>query len=187
MNIFIRIGLLVLAGLYCANAFSWQDTDNDGVPDPKDACPHTAADTRVDARGCEKLRLVSLCLPTTSGETYPAQCKLNESVRIYFRFARAEVDYSQWFSIARLATWLTEHPIKLCIVGHTDSVGTAEFNQVLSYDRALNVKKVLVEEYGFNPSRFCIAGKGSTQPIASNASVAGRAQNRRAEFIVETR
>lgn len=187
MNILLRIGLFAVGLLHCVHAFSWQDTDNDGVPDLKDACPHTAADTRVDAQGCEKSKRVYLCLPTMSGETYPAQCKLNESVSVHFRFARAEVDYSQWRSIASIATWLTEYPIQLCIVGHTDNVGTAEFNQVLSYDRALSVKKVLVEDYGFSPSRFCVAGKGSIQPIASNASAAGRAQNRRAEFIVQPR
>ncbi|MEL6747131.1 MAG: OmpA family protein [Pseudomonadota bacterium] len=62
--------------------------------------------------------------------------------------------------------------------GHTDSDGDAAFNQALSERRAVNVSRYLVGQ-GVNQARFYVQGFGETQPIASNASAAGKEQNRR--------
>ena len=67
------------------------------------------------------------------------------------------------------------------IVGHTDNVGDKEKNMQLSADRAASVKNFLVEK-GINESRIVTSGKGDTQPVASNKTPEGRAQNRRIEF-----
>ncbi len=72
-------------------------------------------------------------------------------------------------------------------VGHTDSIGTAEYNQGLSERRANAVKEYLVAR-GIDPNRIYTEGKGKTQPVASNATREGRARNRRVEIeIVGTR
>jgi OOP family OmpA-OmpF porin len=72
-------------------------------------------------------------------------------------------------------------------VGHTDSVGTVEYNQGLSERRANAVKEYLVSK-GIEKNRVYTEGKGEKQPIASNSTAEGRAKNRRTEIeVVGTR
>lgn len=65
--------------------------------------------------------------------------------------------------------------------GHTDSTGSPGYNQGLSERRALSVANYLTSQ-GNDPRRFSVLGFGASQPIASNATEAGRAQNRRVEI-----
>jgi outer membrane protein OmpA-like peptidoglycan-associated protein len=67
------------------------------------------------------------------------------------------------------------------VYGHTDSTGDDAYNLQLSQRRAVAVATVLANQ-GIDQRRFYIEGKGETQPIASNATEAGRAQNRRVEI-----
>ena len=69
------------------------------------------------------------------------------------------------------------------MVGHTDSTGSDAINNPLSQRRADAAKAYLVSQ-GVAASRIATSGAGSTQPIASNATVDGRAQNRRVEIFV---
>jgi outer membrane protein OmpA-like peptidoglycan-associated protein len=69
------------------------------------------------------------------------------------------------------------------ISGHTDSVGTTEYNNELSVRRANAVTDYLVVHHGIDPGRLSIEGYGETRPIASNDSEKGRSLNRRVEFI----
>ncbi|MBF24256.1 MULTISPECIES: outer membrane protein OmpA [Alcaligenaceae] len=72
-------------------------------------------------------------------------------------------------------------------VGHTDSIGTEQYNMGLSQRRANTVKEYLVSK-GIPANRIYAEGKGESDPIASNATREGRAQNRRVEIeIVGTR
>ena len=73
--------------------------------------------------------------------------------------------------------------LRLNIVGHTDSDGDAAANLTLSQKRAAAVKDALVREFGIDAALLQTDGKGASQPVASNASPAGKAQNRRVEFI----
>lgn len=70
------------------------------------------------------------------------------------------------------------------IAGHTDSSGRAVYNLSLSQQRAAAVRDYLVTA-GVDPARLTAKGYGETRPIADNASAAGRAANRRIEFIIE--
>jgi outer membrane protein OmpA-like peptidoglycan-associated protein len=72
----------------------------------------------------------------------------------------------------------------LTVVGHTDDVGTNEYNQKLSERRALSVAQYL-ESKRVNSMRLAISGKGETQPLATNANEGGRQANRRVEIYVE--
>jgi outer membrane protein OmpA-like peptidoglycan-associated protein len=72
----------------------------------------------------------------------------------------------------------------LTVVGHTDNVGSNDYNQKLSERRAHAVAEYL-ESKRVNGMRLALSGKGETQPISSNASEAGRQANRRVEIYVE--
>ena len=69
------------------------------------------------------------------------------------------------------------------VVGHTDNVGTAALNQDLSERRAYAVASILLSS-GVPARRVVTYGKGFNQPVASNATEAGRAKNRRVEILV---
>lgn len=73
--------------------------------------------------------------------------------------------------------------MSLQIVGHTDSDGDADANVALSQARAEAVKQALVDVYGISAGRLSTLGKGESEPVSDNNSPAGKAQNRRVEFI----
>lgn len=77
----------------------------------------------------------------------------------------------------------TEPNWSLKLVGHTDSSGDKNYNLTLSQNRALSVKNYLISK-GIEGSRITSEGVGIAQPIADNSTSAGRAKNRRVEFIV---
>jgi outer membrane protein OmpA-like peptidoglycan-associated protein len=86
--------------------------------------------------------------------------------------------------LAKVAGILLSHSgLRLQIEGHTDSVGSTEYNQRLSENRAESVRMYLVEQ-GIAPNTVGTAGFGETMPIASNDTATGRQQNRRVELIV---
>ncbi|MEJ2463809.1 MAG: OmpA family protein [Candidatus Thiodiazotropha sp.] len=69
------------------------------------------------------------------------------------------------------------------VAGHTDSTGSESYNQMLSQQRAQSVSNVLIQN-GVQPVRIDTVGYGELRPIASNATPAGRAQNRRVELTL---
>jgi OOP family OmpA-OmpF porin len=75
--------------------------------------------------------------------------------------------------------------ISVTIDGYTDSTGPAKYNQELSQKRADAVKAYLVQN-GIGASRLSSKGDGETDPIASNGTIAGRAENRRVELTPST-
>jgi len=85
--------------------------------------------------------------------------------------------------IDRLATFLQKNPNeRLIIEGYTDSTGSEEYNEELSQRRAQAVANVLAGQ-GIPASRYQVVGKGQAFPVASNATPAGRQQNRRVEVV----
>jgi OOP family OmpA-OmpF porin len=78
---------------------------------------------------------------------------------------------------------LKDNPtLNIQVQGHTDSIGSAKYNVGLSDRRAATVKNYLVSQ-GVSASRLTTKGFGLTQPIASNETADGRAQNRRVELV----
>lgn len=83
-----------------------------------------------------------------------------------------------------IANVLKENPdVKVKIIGHTDSDGDDKTNLDLSKKRAAAVKNALVKEFGIDASRIETDGKGESEPAEPNTSPAGKANNRRVEFI----
>jgi outer membrane protein OmpA-like peptidoglycan-associated protein len=86
--------------------------------------------------------------------------------------------------LAKVAGIILGHPgLKLEVEGHTDSVGSDEFNQLLSEKRAATVRDYLVSQ-GIPMNSVVARGFGKAQPVAPNETAAGRARNRRVELIV---
>lgn len=84
----------------------------------------------------------------------------------------------------QVARYLREHPQwGVRLTGHTDSVGQAEDNLVLSKARAQSVKDYLVNQ-GVDPSKIAVEGKGESQPVATNETEEGRQRNRRTELTI---
>lgn len=76
--------------------------------------------------------------------------------------------------------------VRVEVIGHTDNTGSDEINRSLSIERADSVREYLVNR-GVASQRIGIDGEGASQPIASNASASGRAQNRRVEIFLSQR
>lgn len=103
---------------------------------------------------------------------------------ILFATDSAAVSSASRSDLQALARNLNQYPDStIQVIGHTDSTGSAGHNFDLSSRRAGAVASVLVDT-GVRGSRITATGKGEDDPIASNATTEGRAQNRRVEIII---
>ncbi len=117
--------------------------------------------------------------------------RVNEGIKITlpesmvnFGFDSSNLTASAKTNLDKLATVLKNNPdTNINIYGHTDSKGSETYNQGLSERRAAAVKSYLVSK-GVASSRMFAMGMGETDPRSSNATEAGRAQNRRVEFAI---
>ncbi len=103
---------------------------------------------------------------------------------VLFDFAKYTLKPGTQVSLAKVAGILEAYPgLRVRVEGYTDSVGSDQYNQKLSEDRAGAVKDFLVSQ-GVQPGGITSQGFGKNSPIADNASSAGRAQNRRVNLVV---
>ncbi|MEQ8264883.1 OmpA family protein [Pseudohaliea sp.] len=109
---------------------------------------------------------------------------LNMPGNITFQTNAAAISADFYPVLDSVATVVNEYEKTLVeVVGHTDSTGTDAINQPLSEQRADSVAAYLASR-GVLPQRIATAGLGSRQPVASNATAEGRAQNRRVEITL---
>ncbi len=103
---------------------------------------------------------------------------------IFFDFDSDQLKNESVVELNLLLKLLNNHPdMQIEIRGHTDNVGSAQYNKVLSEKRALSVYHHLIQS-GIQKSRLTYRGLGDTIPVASNETDEGRARNRRTEFKV---
>jgi outer membrane protein OmpA-like peptidoglycan-associated protein len=103
---------------------------------------------------------------------------------VLFDFGKATLRPEAREKLAKVSGIVLAYPgLRLALEGHTDSIGSDEFNQVLSEKRAMNVRDYLAAQ-GINPNSLTAVGLGKSDPIASNDTNEGRQQNRRVEMIV---
>lgn len=103
---------------------------------------------------------------------------------VTFAFDRYDLQSRFVPVLARVAATLRRYPSTYVdVVGHADAIGTDDYNQRLSERRAVTVADFLTS-YDAQPARMVVAGRGESEPIASNASIMGRAANRRVEIIL---
>nr|WP_314657461.1 OmpA family protein [uncultured Fusobacterium sp.] len=104
---------------------------------------------------------------------------------VHFGFNKSEVGPEFNSLLNNLKEFIEENDYVVTIVGHTDSIGSNKYNFGLSERRAESAKKRLIE-LGLSPERILgIEAKGEEEPIATNETAEGRAQNRRVEFILK--
>jgi outer membrane protein OmpA-like peptidoglycan-associated protein len=102
---------------------------------------------------------------------------------IYFDFNSATIKPDSEAVLKQISDVLHKNPDwNLNVAGHTDNIGEAGFNQQLSEHRAAAVKEALVSRYGIATNRLTTRGYGAAKPIETNATVEGRARNRRVEL-----
>lgn len=103
---------------------------------------------------------------------------------ILFDVNSANIKPESYGTLKEMANVLKENPdLKVMIVGHTDADGKDADNLDLSKRRAASVKTALAKEFGIGESRMETDGKGEGEPIDKNDNPAGKANNRRVEFI----
>jgi OOP family OmpA-OmpF porin len=186
-----------------------EDRDNDRIADPKDKCPDDAEDRDgfQDEDGCpdcdndgdgvpECPQVVDQC-PNKAANT-PDGCpeyklvkvtskKIEIKQTIYFETGNANIKPVSFPLLDEVATVLTDNPeIQVRIEGHTDDRGSNEYNMGLSQERTEAVRQYLVGK-GVDATRMEAKGYGESAPIASNKNEAGRAKNRRVEFVITGR
>ena len=139
------------------------DADADGVADAIDLCPDSSPEAEVDVTGCGKEAIITL-----EGVT--------------FKTGSAQLTPDSLAVLDRVAASLQANPdLKIEVAGHTDSSGNAMLNMELSQSRAESVVEYLVS-VGIARERMKAKGYGESRPIADNATVEGRAKNRRVEL-----
>jgi len=111
----------------------------------------------------------------------------NETIQLnnlFFETGKHNLKIESYPELNRLADFIKENPeIKIEISGHTDNVGSDEYNQTLSERRANEVKNYLTSK-GCNSKQLTAVGYGESKPVASNNTDDGKAKNRRVEFKV---
>lgn len=122
---------------------------------------------------------------TQISEQPDGSLKLNIPSQVSFDTDSAVIKPSFRAPLDSVAETLTSHPeLAANVVGHTDSTGNANYNMTLSQKRAQSVAAYLTDR-GVARGRLTSEGRGQNQPVADNATEAGRAQNRRVEIYLK--
>ena len=104
---------------------------------------------------------------------------------VFFKFNDYELLPSSFIELNKLAEFLVlNSSINIEIIGHTDNIGSADYNMKLSMNRANSVNNYLINK-GIDSLRLIPSGMGDTKPLTSNISEQGRATNRRTEIRIK--
>lgn len=148
------------------------DNDRDGIADDDDECPEMPGDSAHD--GCPARTYVKI----VDGRIYIFG-------KVQFATGSAHIDRRSEVVLDQVAAALRANPQvrHVRIDGHTDNIGGPQINRQLATERSAAVKDAL-QHRGVPEGRLTIRGVGEAQPIAPNTTRAGRAKNRRVEFII---
>jgi OOP family OmpA-OmpF porin len=148
-----------------------KDSDRDGVADYLDKCPATPRSIKVDAVGCP----------------VPIPEKVSIELKVEFDFDKSDIKPAYHDHLSEVADFLKAYPDTTAVFeGHTCNIGTETYNLGLSKRRADSVMNYLINNFSIDPKRLTTKAYGSSQPIASNATEAGREKNRRVMATITT-
>ena len=168
------------------------DDDKDGVVNSQDKCSNTLAGIKVDANGCNAdidndgiLNASDICPNTLPGEAVNSDgCPKSVALNVNFENNSDKIKAESAVQINKYADFLKKYTnYSAKIVGYTDSRGSASYNQKLSEKRAQAVVAALQSD-GVNAKQLSSFGAGENNPIATNKTAEGRAQNRRIEAVL---
>jgi OOP family OmpA-OmpF porin len=164
---YLLLSALFISGLSVAGTAKIMDGDKDGIADTMDKCMSTPPGRAVNELGCLK------------GET--VTMKLN----ILYPTGQEKFTDEATAHLNKLASYLKSYPdARLTIEGHSDDTGSDQRNMVVSEKRAEEVKNYLVTKEGVSESQIIVTGFGEQQPLDTNTTKEGRAQNRRVVGVV---
>ncbi|CAA0093072.1 OmpA family protein [Zhongshania aliphaticivorans] len=146
---------------------SCTDLDIDGVCDEQDECLDTPIGSAVLANGCHLSDAAPLRLNGVFFETNSAILTINATTILDKAVAVIQQSDAE----------------KIEVSGHTDAIGSDNYNLTLSQNRAQSVKRYLTD-HGVNGERLVAQGYGEAKPLANNDTTAGRAENRRVELTI---
>lgn len=128
---------------------------------------------------------VQSLLADLEAETDPQGVKLIVPGGELFTVNGREVRDTAHDSLAKVAELINLYKSQpVLIIGHTDAVGAPDYNQTLSERRAGLVRQFFIDHFDVEAARLSTLGRGEQEPIASNASAAGRRANRRVEVLI---
>jgi outer membrane protein OmpA-like peptidoglycan-associated protein len=153
------------------------DSDGDGILDAKDACPAEQGKATSD--------------PKTNGCPEAVRVEGQQIIilqQVNFETASDEIKKDSFGLLGQVASVLKQHPeiARLAVDGHTDNRGAERSNLNLSQRRALSVVRWFIEQ-GIDARRLEARGFGPRRPLVDNTTDAGRARNRRVEFLIKKR
>ena len=172
------------------------DTDKDGIPDDKDPCPTVAGlaaykgcaipDTDKDGVNDELDQCPTIPGIASNNGCEDLQPKLNNfAAALKFEIGQVNIATKSLQGLDSLVQIMSQYPdTKLLITGHTDNTGSSKINDPLSLSRAKKVQSYLVKK-GLAINRTSIIGLADKQPLASNETNKGRAQNRRVDLTIQ--
>lgn len=171
-------------GAGMAAAYCWVhgdgDADGDGVPDSRDKCPDTPQGVKVDAAGCPIVAVVVV----EEVVVVKQEAIVVRDVNFEFNSARLTAADKEKLNIIAARLKKDAANAQLKVTGYTDSVGNEAYNLKLSKARAQSVVEYLIDS-GVTRSQFVsVEGAGESNPVASNQTPEGRAQNRRTEILI---
>jgi OOP family OmpA-OmpF porin len=124
--------------------------------------------------------------PVPAAEPTPERFKYCITLHTEFDVNKAEIRPEYRDEIAKVGNFMKQYPTTTAVIeGHSDNVGDAEYNRTLSQRRAESVVNHLVETYGIDRNRLTAKGYGMANPVADNATEAGRQANRRIDAIID--
>ncbi|HHL19488.1 MAG TPA: hypothetical protein ENJ33_07115 [Thiothrix sp.] len=187
----VSVFALLLSGTALAHDGGWVASGGSVLKDSSGKCIKSSGGNQFDGCGPAKVEPPKVEKPVVVTPPAPKPTfhvlNLNEAAGSNFKTDSSELSDSARATLNDFSHKVKSSgvaPTAISIVGHTDSRGSKKYNQALSERRAESVASYLAAQ-GMNRDVMRVSGQGEMQPVADNATKAGRAENRRVNIHVQ--